>query len=54
MAHEARQVGGWLIDGFAAIVVLWVWVGAVLLHGAWRSTLRPDPDPIRPAGPTGG
>lgn len=42
-----------MISGFSAIVALWIWVGAVLLHALFRSTVRSDPDPIRPSGPTG-
>jgi hypothetical protein len=34
-----------------AVVALWSWAVAVLLHAFWRSFHRPDPDPLRPAGP---
>jgi hypothetical protein len=51
MFEASGQAGA--IDGFTAMVFLWFWTGVVLLHGAWRSLHRPDPDPIRPAGPVG-
>jgi len=53
MTHETGGDAGWLITGFQYSVVLWVWVAAVVLYGLWRSVAKPDPDPIRPAGPTG-
>lgn len=43
---------GWYVTGFQAQVLLWVWCVAVLLYGLWRSVVHPDPDPIRPSGPT--
>ena len=30
-----------------------LWFAVVLLYGLWRSAARPDPDAIRPSGPTG-
>ena len=52
MSHAPMpSTAGWMISGFSAIVVLWVWVAVVLLHGLVRSTARPDPDPIRASGP---
>jgi len=41
-------------DGFLVWVLLWIWLGLVLLHGLTRSFFRPEPDPIRPAGPIEG
>ena len=52
MTHGTEPVGGWIINGFEAVAGLWIWVAAVLLHGLWRSTARPEPDSIRPSGPT--
>ena len=40
--------------GFVVWVLLWVWLGVVLLHGLARSFFRPEPDSIRPAGPIEG
>jgi len=40
-----------MISGFSAIVTLWVWLILVLLHALFRSTVRPEPDAIRPSGP---
>jgi hypothetical protein len=53
IGHEAAPMAGWIISGFETLVVLAVWVGVVVLYGLWRSLNRPEPDPIRPAGPTG-
>ena len=52
MTHAAEPTSGWIISGFQAIVFLWVWVAVALLYGLWRSAAKPDPDPIRPSGPT--
>lgn len=42
-----------MLSGFQAIVFLWIWVGVTLLYGLfWRSLYRPEPDPIRPSGPS--
>lgn len=50
--HEAQAAAGWLIDGFQTMVLLTIWSVAVLAYGLfWRSMGRPQPDPIRPAGP---
>jgi hypothetical protein len=38
------------ISGFQAMVLLWAWGLAVLVHGGWRS-LRPATDRLRPSGP---
>ena len=51
MIQETQLASSWLINGFQTTVVLWCWVAAVLLFGLWRSTLRPEDDPIRPSGP---
>lgn len=53
MMHGTMEQAGWLITGFQYSVVVWVWVAAVVLHGLWRSVAKPNPDSIRPAGPTG-
>lgn len=53
MEHEAEHLAGWIITGFQYVVALWVWVAVVLLYGLWRSAARPEPDAIRPSGPTG-
>jgi hypothetical protein len=52
MAHETAAATGWIVSGYQAWVILWIWVGVMLLHGLWRSTSRPEPDPVRPSGPT--
>jgi hypothetical protein len=41
-----------LFSGFQALLVLGTWCAVVLLFGLYRSWLRPEPDPIRPSGPT--
>jgi hypothetical protein len=41
-------------DGYLVRILLWIWFGAVLLHGLARSFFRPDPDAIRPSGPIEG
>lgn len=52
MTGNAHQVTGGMINGFQAMIFLWTWLGVVLIHGLfWRSLQRPEPDPIRPAGP---
>jgi len=53
IGHEAAPMAGWIINGFETLVVLATWVGVVVLYGLWRSLNRPEPDPIRPSGPTG-
>lgn len=45
---------GFLPTGYLAWTILWVWLGAVILHGLVRSLMRPEPDPIRPSGPIEG
>lgn len=52
MMHEVEAPAGWIVSGFQAVVILWIWVAAALLHGLWRSVAKPDPDAIRSAGPT--
>jgi len=53
MTHEsAATTAGWILSGYQAFVVLWVWVACVLLYGLWRSAVRPEPDAIRASGPT--
>ncbi len=42
---------GFMIEGFHAQVVLWIWCALVLLYGLWRSLAGAEPDPIRPSGP---
>jgi hypothetical protein len=42
----------WMLSGFQAVLVLWAWGLAVVLHAAWRSVLGPEQAPIRPSGPT--
>ncbi len=42
-----------MISGFSAMVAVAIWGGLVLIHGLYRSLLRPAPNPIRPAGPGG-
>jgi len=44
-------VTGWTIDGFQAVVALWIWASMVLLHAIWRSLHGPETDPIRLPGP---
>jgi len=51
MTHEIQTASPWLVNGFQATVALWCWLAATLLFGLWRSTLRPEADPIRPSGP---
>lgn len=41
-------------DGFLVWALLWVWLGAIVLHGLAGSFFRPEPDPIRPSGPIEG
>ena len=41
-----------MLSGFQAVLALGLWCAAVLLFGLYRSWLRPEPDPIRPSGPT--
>lgn len=54
MHHESAVAAGWLIDGFQTMVVLAVWALAVVAYGFfWRSMTRPEPDPVRPSGPSG-
>ena len=53
MTGEAEPVSGWIISGYQYVWALWIWAAIVVLFGLWRSMLKPDPDPIRPAGPTG-
>jgi hypothetical protein len=51
MVHPALESSG-LLTGFQAHVFLWLWVSAVILHGAlWRSLQEPAPDPVRSSGP---
>ena len=45
---------GFMPDGSLAWILLWVWLGVVLLYGLVRSFAKPDPDPIRPSGPIEG
>ncbi|HKQ60112.1 MAG TPA: hypothetical protein VJS92_02430 [Candidatus Polarisedimenticolaceae bacterium] len=40
-----------MINGFEATLSVAAWMLAVALHGAYRSMLRPEPDPPRPSGP---
>ena len=40
-----------IVSAYQAWVALVIWVVVMLLHGLFRSFLRPDPDPIRSAGP---
>ena len=49
--HVASSAGGWVIDGFDALIVLAFWCVLVLLYGLYRSVSKPDPNEIRPAGP---
>jgi len=42
----------WMISGFQTQVFLWGWTVLVLLHGLYRSFTSPEPDSIRPSGPT--
>lgn len=52
MVHgETVAAAGWVIDGFQAMIAVWVWVAAVVLFGLWRSFYRSEPDSIRPSGP---
>jgi hypothetical protein len=53
MQAGVEPVSGWMVSGFFAWVTLWVWSAVVLLYALWRSFSRPEPDPIRPSGPTG-
>jgi hypothetical protein len=53
IGHEAAPLAGWIINGFESLVFLVIWVGVVVLYGLWRSLNRPEPDTIRPSGPTG-
>jgi hypothetical protein len=41
-----------MFSGFQALLTLIVWFAVVALYGLYRSWLRPDPDAIRPSGPT--
>ncbi len=45
---------GFMPDGYLVWILLWIWLGVVLLHGLARSFVKPDPDPIRPSGPIEG
>ena len=45
---------GFMPDGPLVWILLWAWLGIVLLHGLVRSFLRPEPDPIRAPGPIDG
>lgn len=54
MEPVTETARGFMPDGFLVWVLLWVWLGAVLLHGLTRSFWRPKPDPIRPSGPIEG
>jgi hypothetical protein len=40
-----------MLDVANLAVALVVWVGVVLVHGAWRSRGDAGQDPIRPSGP---
>jgi hypothetical protein len=42
---------GWVLEGFHAMVVLWIFTLSILLHAMFRLWHRPGPDPIRPSGP---
>jgi hypothetical protein len=42
---------GWVLDGFQAMIALWSFVLAVLLHALFRLWHRPGPDPVRQSGP---
>jgi len=54
MEPVTETARGFMPDGFLVWVLLWVWLGAVLLHGLTRSFWRPKPDPTRPSGPIEG
>ncbi len=49
-----ETVHGFMPGGFLVWVLLWLWLGAVVLHGLSRSFFRPEPDPIRSPGPIEG
>ncbi len=53
MIDAAETVTGWIVTGFQAQVLLWIWIVLVLLYGLYRSTARPEADSIRSAGPIG-
>ena len=53
MTGGTEPVTGWIISGFQYVLALWVWSALIALFGLWRSMVKPDPDPIRPSGPTG-
>ena len=42
-----------ILSGFQALVALCIWVAAALLYALFRSVMDPDPDPVRPSGPSG-
>jgi hypothetical protein len=42
-----------MINGFQAMVGLWVWGLVVALHAAYRAITRNETDAIRESGPVG-
>jgi len=54
MEPVTETARGFMPDGALVWVLLWVWFGAVVLHGLARSFFRPKPDPIRLSGPVEG
>jgi hypothetical protein len=53
MTAEIDPVAGWIINGFQYVSLIWIWTALVALHGLWRSMAQPEPDAIRPSGPSG-
>jgi len=53
IGHAVAPATGWIINGFETLVFLAIWAGVMILYGLWRSLNRPEPDAIRPSGPTG-
>ena len=42
-----------MINGFQAMIGLWVWAGVVALYAAYRAITKQETDPIRESGPVG-
>jgi hypothetical protein len=52
MTSVTEAASGWMISGFQTQVFLWCWTALVLSYGLYRSFASPEPDSIRPSGPT--
>ena len=49
MMHTGTELT--IVSAYQAWVALVIWVVVMLLHGLFRSFMRPAPDPIRSSGP---